>query len=102
MTGTRCDPRSAHRRRSRLIGEAGSEARREAHEIPSRAPPCQWRLHHFVRAAGLAAERPIAMIEPPTDAVESLFRDLQRLDARQRAAMATHMALQNREARHDS
>jgi hypothetical protein len=31
------------------------------------------------------------MIEPPTDAVESLFRDFQRLDARQRAAMATHI-----------
>jgi hypothetical protein len=65
------------------------------------APHCQWRLHRFVRAAGLAAELPIAIIEPPTDAVELLFRDFQRLDARQRAGMAADMVLQNREARHD-
>jgi hypothetical protein len=51
------------------------------------APHCQWRLHRFVRAAGLAAEGPVAIIEPPTDAVESLFRDFQRLDAKQRAQL---------------
>jgi hypothetical protein len=42
------------------------------------APPGQC-SRRFVRAAGLAAERPTAMIEPPTDAVEAVFREFQRL-----------------------
>jgi hypothetical protein len=47
----------------------------------------QWRSHRFVRVARLAAKRPIAMIEPPTDAVEIFFREFQRLDAGQRARL---------------
>jgi hypothetical protein len=51
------------------------------------APHCQWRLHRFVRAAEMATEHPVAMIESPTGAVESLFREFQRLDAQQRARL---------------
>jgi hypothetical protein len=43
----------------------------------------QWRSRRVVRAAG-SGERPIAMIDAPTDAVESVFREFQRLDANQR------------------
>jgi hypothetical protein len=51
------------------------------------APHCQWRLHRFIRTAELATERPVAKIEPPTDAVEALFREFQRLDPKQRARL---------------
>jgi hypothetical protein len=45
----------------------------------------QRRSRRSVRAAALAAERPITtMVEPPTDAVESVFRQFQCLDAKQR------------------
>jgi hypothetical protein len=47
----------------------------------------QWRSHRFVRAAGLGAKRPIAMVEQPTDAVEMVFREFQRLDPGQRARL---------------
>jgi hypothetical protein len=43
----------------------------------------QWRSRRVIRAARLA-ERPTAMTKAPTDAVESVFREFQRLDANQR------------------
>jgi hypothetical protein len=59
----------------------------------------QWRLRRFVRAARSAPGRPIVMIEPAADAVESVFREFQRLDAKPRAGVATDLVQQNREAR---
>jgi hypothetical protein len=51
------------------------------------APPGQWCSRHFVRAAGVAEQSRAATIEPQTDAVERVFRELQRLDAKQRARL---------------
>jgi hypothetical protein len=51
------------------------------------APPGQWCSRRLVRAAGLAEQSHAATVEPPTDAVELVFREFQRLDAKQRARL---------------
>jgi hypothetical protein len=45
----------------------------------------QWR--RFVRAVGAEKQHPTAMMETPTDTVEWVFREFQRLDAKQRARL---------------
>jgi hypothetical protein len=50
-------------------------------------PPGQWCSRRFVRAAGVAEQSRAATIEPQTDAVQRVFREFQRLDAKQRARL---------------
>ena len=52
-----------------------------------RGAPGQWYSRRFVRAAGVAEQSHAATIEPQTDAVELIFREFQRLDAKQRARL---------------
>ena len=52
-----------------------------------RGAPGQWYSRRFVRAAGVAEQSHAAAIEPQTDAVELVFREFQRLDAKQRARL---------------
>jgi hypothetical protein len=52
-----------------------------------RGAPGQWYSRRFVRAAGVAEQSHAAAIEPQTDAVELVFLEFQRLDAKQRARL---------------
>ena len=52
-----------------------------------RGAPGQWRSRRSVRAARVAEQSHVATIEPQTDAVELVFLEFQRLDAKQRARL---------------